>query len=110
MKEDLSHLWHDFREFRNGLSPHSQHLFLFLENLHVPLDNNASERAIRPLKVKQKISGQFKSDKEASAFCVNHSIIHTARKKKQDPFLALIVIAQNVIRYQSEKNKPSEPK
>ena len=101
MEEDISHLWHDFREFRNGLSPHSEHLFVFLENLHVPPDNNASERSIRPLKVKQKVSGQFKSGEGASAFCVLHSIINTARKKKQDPFLTLIDIAKNVISYQS---------
>ena len=101
MEEDISHLWHDFREFRNGLSPHAEHLFVFLENLHVPPDNNASERSIRPLKVKQKVSGQFKSGEGASAFCVLHSIINTARKKKQDPFLTLIDIAKNVISYQS---------
>ena len=83
------------------LSSHSGHLFLFLENPNVPPDNNASERAIRPLKVKQKVSGQFKSDEGASAFCVIHSIVHTAKKKDQDPFLALREIAENVINHQT---------
>ncbi|RHJ74658.1 IS66 family transposase [Parabacteroides sp. AM08-6] len=101
MEEDISRLRHEFREFRNGLSSHSDHLFLFLENPNVPPDNNASERAIRPLKVKQKVSGQFKSDEGASAFCVIHSIVHTAKKKDQDPFLALREIAENVINHQT---------
>lgn len=101
MEEDISHLWHDFREFKNGLSSHTDHLFLFLENPNVPSDNNASERAIRPLKVKQKVSGQFKSNEGVNAFCVIHSIVDTARKKKQDPFLTLREIAKNVINYQS---------
>lgn len=101
MQEDISALRHEFREFQKGLSAYSEHLFLFLENQNVPPDNNASERSIRPLKVKQKVSGQFKSDQGASAFCVLHSIIDTARKKKKDPFLALINVAKNVIEYQS---------
>jgi hypothetical protein len=36
-------------------------LFPFLYHLEVPPDNNASQRAIRLIKVKTKISGQFKS-------------------------------------------------
>lgn len=101
MEEDISHLCHDFREFRNGLAPHTNHLFVFLENHNVPYDNNASERAIRPLKVKQKVSGQFKSDEGAAAFCVIHSIMNTAKKKEQDPFLVLREIAKNVINCKS---------
>ncbi|MDR0574435.1 MAG: IS66 family transposase, partial [Tannerella sp.] len=57
---------------------------------------NASERCIRPLKVKQKVSGMFKSDDGADAFCQLHSIVHTAGKNNQDPFLALIAVAHNV--------------
>ena len=37
-----------------------QNLFTFLFLPEVPPDNNGSERAIRNVKVKQKISGQFK--------------------------------------------------
>ena len=88
-------------QVKPGVSYGVNILFLFLENLNVPPDNNASERAIRPLKVKQKVSGQFKSDEGASAFCVIHSIVHTAKKKDQDPFLALREIAENVINHQT---------
>jgi transposase len=61
----------------------------------------ASERTIHPLKVKQKVSGQFKSDEGASAFSMIHSIVDTTKKKKQDTFLSLREIAKNVINYQS---------
>ena len=90
-------------EFQKGLSAYSEHLFLFWENQNVPPDNNTSERSIRPLKVKQKVSGQFKSDQGASDFYVLHSIIDTTRKKKQDPFPTLINVAKNVINYQSQR-------
>lgn len=99
MEEDISHLRYEFRRFKNGLSPYTGYLFLFLEKTNVPPDNNASERAIRPLKVKQKVSGQFKSDEGMDAFAVIHSIVHTARKKKKDPFLELIDIAKNAINH-----------
>lgn len=50
-----------------------------LYNLKIPPDNNASERAIRNIKVKQKVSGQFKSGQKA--FCVIRSVIDTLLKK-----------------------------
>jgi transposase len=50
-----------------------------LYNLEIPPDNNASERAIRNIKVKQKVSGQFKSGQ--NAFCVIRSVIDTLLKR-----------------------------
>jgi transposase len=96
MEQDLGSLDKKFGALQKSLKKHSDHLFGFLEHVGVPYDNNASERSIRPLKVKQKVSGMFKSDKGADAFCVLHSIVDTARKNRQDPFLALIAVAQNV--------------
>ncbi|MCP4552423.1 MAG: transposase [Bacteroidetes bacterium] len=45
-------------------------LIRFLYRPEVPSDNNASERAIRNIKVKQKIPGQFKSPHDAFGFAV----------------------------------------
>lgn len=50
-----------------------------LYNLEIPPDNNGSERAIRNIKVKQKVSGQFKSGQ--NAFCVIRSVIDTLLKR-----------------------------
>jgi hypothetical protein len=41
-------------------------------NYDVPPDNNASERAMRTFKVKQKVSGLFRSTNAAGAFAVIH--------------------------------------
>jgi transposase len=97
MKQDLSQLDRPFHALQKSLIKHSEHLFEFLEQAAVPYDNNASERTIRPLKVKQKVSGMFKSEQGADAFCQLHSIVDTARKNKQDPFLALIAVADNIL-------------
>ena len=58
------------------------YLFPCLYDLEVPPDNNASERAVRNVKVKQKISGQFKSGQDT--FCILRSIIDTLRKRELD--------------------------
>ena len=68
-------------------------MFEFLYNNNVPPDNNASERAIRNVKVKQKVSGQFKSQLGAKIFVTIRSIIDTSLKRNLDVFLALKQIA-----------------
>lgn len=97
IKQDLGLLNKKFHALQRSLNKHTDHLFEFLEHPGVPYDNNASERSIRPLKVKQKVSGMFKSDDGADAFCVLHSIVDTAKKNKQNTFSALIAVAENVI-------------
>jgi hypothetical protein len=55
-----------------------------LEGLVEPLSkccDNGSERAIRNLKVKQKISGGFRSDRGAEIFAVLRSVVDTIIKK-----------------------------
>tara|TARA_B110000238_G_C16016877_1_gene391435 strand:+ start:298 stop:441 length:144 start_codon:yes stop_codon:yes gene_type:complete len=44
---------------------YKDYIFTFRHHFHVPSDNNVSERAIRNVKVKQKVSGQFKTEKGA---------------------------------------------
>src|SRR5690554_1554542 len=52
-------------------------------------DNNSSERAIRNVKVKQKISGQFRSTQGATRFAVMRSVIDTVIKRGGDPLITL---------------------
>ena len=60
-------------KLQKSLSRYREYVFTFLYYKEVPPDNNGSERAVRPIKVKQKISGQFKS--LAQSFCVLRSIV-----------------------------------
>ena len=65
----------------------------FLLQPNVPPDNNGSERAIRNIKVKQKISGHFKSTAGANIFAVLRSLIDTILKSKQNVLNSLFLIA-----------------
>ena len=81
-------------KFREGLSKHRDNIFTFLTREDVPPDNNASERSLRPVKTKLKVSGQFKSTEGAHQYATLQSIVQTARKCGQDPLVALLAIAE----------------
>lgn len=82
------------KTLQKNLLKHQQYIFYFLHHPKVPPDNNGSERAIRNIKVKQKISGQFKSDQGADSFAVLRSVIDTAIKSGQNVLNALALIAK----------------
>jgi len=79
--------------FQKRLIKYRDYIFVFLYRPEVPPDNNASERAIRNIKVKQKISGQFKSPDGAYGFAVLRSITDTIIKNKQNVLNSLKIIA-----------------
>jgi len=73
--------------FFNGMVKLKHALFPFLYHKDIPFDNNGSERAFRMVKVKTKISGQFKSlHQEFAVIC---SVIDTAIKNGQSVFNAI---------------------
>ena len=69
-------------------------IFPFLFFLEISPDNNASERAIRNIKVKQKISGQFKIINAAQNFAMIRSVIDTIIKNDQNILGGLNLIAK----------------
>jgi transposase len=79
--------------FQKRMIKYQDSIFTFLYHPKVPPDNNSSEQAIRNVKVKQKVSGQFRSWNGAVTFAVLRSIADTALKNGQKILNAYNTIA-----------------
>lgn len=64
----------------------------FLRHAQVPFDNNRAERDIRMMKVKEKISGSFRTEKGAKQFVRIRGFISTARKQGLNLLDSLILV------------------
>jgi hypothetical protein len=93
LSEPLNPKHKEMITFQKRMIKYRDHVFTFLYHPEVPSDNNASERAIRNVKVKQKVSGQFKIFNAAANFAILRSIIDTAIKNQQNVLQVLNVIA-----------------
>ena len=92
--ESLSHLDDEFERFKKGILKVKDYLFTFLSNPLVPYDNNASERGVRKIKIKQKVSGCFRTDEGADDFAKLHSIAETAMKNGNSRFNAILAVVK----------------
>jgi transposase len=77
------------RNLLERLENYAADILRFLFDFNVPFDNNFSESDIRMMKVKQKISGCFRSLQGAKIFTRIRSFIVTARKQNINVFYAL---------------------
>ncbi len=89
--ESLTHLDNEFEKFKRVSLKSKTTLSL---NPSVPYENNASERGVRKIKIKQKVSGCFRTDSGADDFAKLHSIAETAMKNGNSKFNAILAVVQ----------------
>lgn len=77
------------RNLLERLEKFKPHVLAFAFNPQVPFTNNQAERDIRPIKVKQKISGCFRTFKGSQQYARIEGFISTTRKHKLNVFKEL---------------------
>jgi transposase len=81
-KTDAHNLW-------ERLKRHEPAVLLFAKLSHVAFTNNRAERDLRMSKVKQKVSGCFRTKSFAEAYCRISSYLQTMANKGYNPLVAI---------------------
>lgn len=81
-KSDAHNLWERLRD--NEAS-----VLLFARDSDVSFTNNRAERDLRMSKVKQKVSGCFRTERYAKAYCRISSYLQTMANKGYNPLIAI---------------------
>jgi transposase len=81
-KSDAPNLWERFKHYEHAV-------LLFAKLPHVPFTNNRAERDLRMSKVKQKISGCFRTREYAEPYCRISSYLQTMANRGYNPLVAI---------------------
>jgi transposase len=84
-KSDAHNLWERLRDNESGV-------LLFAKNADVSFTNNRAERDLRMSKVKQKVSGCFRKEMYAQAYCRISSYLQTMANKGYNPLIAIQMV------------------
>ncbi|MFI3215063.1 MAG: transposase [Eubacteriales bacterium] len=88
-KNDTSYYGNEERKLLNRLMDYKDNYFAWVTNFELPFTNNLSERSLRGIKSKMKISGQFQTIEYATYYARIKSYIETGYRNGINEYLAL---------------------
>jgi transposase len=78
------------------LKQYTKQVWRFIADHRVPFDNNQAERDLRMPKLKQKVSGCWRTQAGLDIYCIIRSYLATIRKQARSPWSALtLAFSQN---------------
>lgn len=95
---------HKAKNLHDRLVNHKKEVLAYLHDFSLPFDNNLAERDVRMVKVKQKVSGCFRSEQGARVFCRIRSYISTVKKQGYNVFSALNEVFEGCVALPSPEN------
>lgn len=81
-KSDAHNLWERLKKYESAV-------LLFARDPRVPFTNNRAERDLRMAKVKQKVSGCFRTERYAHAYCRISSYLQSMAHQGVNPLVAI---------------------
>jgi len=81
-KSDAHNLWERLKKYEASV-------LLFARHSQVPFTNNRAEQDLRMAKVKQKVSGCFRTERYAQAYCRISSYLQSMANKGYNPLMAI---------------------
>lgn len=87
-KSDAHNLWERLQQYEDSV-------LMFAKLSHVPFTNNRAERDLRMGKVKQKVSGCFRTELYAQAYCRISSYLQSMQNQGINPLVAVGMALNN---------------
>ncbi len=87
-KSDAHNLWERLRDYESAV-------LLFAKESDTSFTNNRAERDLGMSKVKQKVSGCFRKELYAKAYCRISSYLQTMANKGHNPLIAIQMVLRN---------------
>lgn len=88
-RDDNSYYGKEERRLLNRITDYKDNYFGWVTNFELPFTNNLSERSLRGIKSKMKISGQFQSKESAGYYAAVKSYIETCYRNGINEYAAL---------------------
>ena len=95
LNKSVTHYDKEERALINRILEYKDNYFIWMYDFSLPTDDNLSERALRGVKSKMKIAGQFQSEKTAKYYADIKTYIETCYRNRINPTEALIRLMED---------------